>query len=361
MNIAFRVDASIDMGSGHVMRCLTLADELKARGHECHFISRRQPGDLIELIGEKGYQVHVLQECDDTDLGDLAHSHWLKGGQQKDFTDSKAVLKTLLPDWLVVDHYGIDAKWEQQARVYSKHIFVIDDLADREHDCNVLLDQNLGQTDEQYHHLTPPGTTLLTGTQYALLRPEFARYRAQSLNARHSNTQIDHILVTLGGVDKDNVTAQVLSALEKSALRDETRITVVLGKQAPWLSHVKTQVTQSRMKARVLSGVENMAELMSQADLAIGAAGSTSWERCTLGVPSISACQAENQSEILKALEKAGAIIAFPRSFETSQLVETINELNIKPEILTRLCLSSKNLCDGKGVKRVIGAVFETG
>lgn len=353
MNIVFRVDASIEMGSGHVMRCLTLADELKARGHECHFISRQQPGDLIELIEEKGHRVYPLQECDDTELGDLPHSHWLKGGQTRDFSDSEALLKTLLPDWLIVDHYGIDATWEQKARIYAKRILVIDDLADRQHDCDVLLDQNLGQTDEMYHHLTPPEATLLTGAQYALLRPEFVHYRAQSLKARHNNSQIDHVLVTMGGVDKDNVTAEVLSALEKSALRGETRITIVLGTQAPWLSHVKTQVAQSRMKVEVLSGVNNMAELMSQADLAIGAAGSTSWERCCLGLPSILCVLAENQRGIANALEKANAAVIVSGDDVATGVVEVVNYFVKAPESLKSMTHKAAFIVDGEGVKRV--------
>ncbi len=354
MSVAFRVDASIEMGSGHVMRCLTLADELKTRGHECHFISRQQPGDLIELIEEKGYRVYALQECDDTELGDLPHSHWLKGGQKRDFSDSEALLKTLLPDWLIVDHYGIDATWEQQARTYAKRILVVDDLADRRHDCAVLLDQNLGQTDEMYHHLTPPEATLLTGAQYALLRPEFAHYRKRSLNARKNNTPIDHILVTMGGVDKDNVTAEVLSALEKSALRDETRITIVLGKKAPWLSHVKTQVVQSRMKVEVLSGVNNMAELMSQADLAIGAAGSTSWERCCLGLPSILCVTAQNQRVVSEALNEADAAIIIDDQDVEKAVMHQINRMSDGEELLRKLSIQCSRLVDGRGVSRVI-------
>lgn len=359
MNIAFRVDASIEMGSGHVMRCLTLADELKTRGHECHFISRQQPGDLIELIEEKGYRVYALQECDDTELGDFPHSHWLKGGQTRDFSDSEALLKTLLPDWLIVDHYGIDATWERQARAYAKHIFVIDDLADRQHDCDVLLDQNLGQTDGQYHDLTPPGATLLTGTQYALLRPEFSRYRAQSLKARHNNPQIGHVLVTMGGVDKDNVTAEVLSALEKSALRDETRITIVLGTRAPWLSHVKAQAAKSRLSTQVLSGVNKMAELMSQSDLAIGAAGSTSWERCCLGLPSILCVLAENQRGIANALEKASAAVTVSGNNMEFDLIRVINDLAHKPERLRFMSDNAQLLTKGDGVQKVSGALEE--
>jgi UDP-2,4-diacetamido-2,4,6-trideoxy-beta-L-altropyranose hydrolase len=354
MRVVFRVDASLEMGSGHLMRCLTLADEIKARGHECHFISRQQPGDLIELVKEKGFTAHVLPECDVTGQGGLSHSNWLKGGQQQDFCDTEAMIKTLLPDWLIVDHYGIDANWEQLARIYAKRILVIDDLADRQHDCEVLLDQNLGQSDEKYRHLTPPGTTLLTGADYALLRPEFAQHREESLTARYNNTQIDHILVTMGGVDKDNVTAKVLSALEKSALRAQTQVTVVLGTQAPWLSKVKMQAEKSRLNTQVLSGVNNMAELMSQSDLAIGAAGSTSWERCFLGLPTIVCVLADNQQEIANALQESKAAVTVLGDNIRAQITEAVNRFLVDPETLKFMADKASYIVDGKGVNRVV-------
>jgi len=351
MKVVFRVDASLEMGTGHVMRCLTLADELKRSGHECTFISRQQAGELTELIKQREHAVYVLPEC--TELTDchLTHSNWLKGGKKRDAEESAKILQTINPDWLVVDHYGIDKAWEELMRLYVKRILVIDDLADREHDCDVLLDQNLGQTDEMYRSLVPEGCQILTGCHYALLRPEFADCRELSLEYRKGKTQIDRVLISMGGVDKENYTEEALNGLASSVLNDKTEVTVVLGKQAPWLTEVKAQAANSRLNVRVLSNVSNMAELMSQSDLAIGAAGSTSWERCCLGLPTLMCVLADNQRKIAAALEQAGASALIINSAEDFSL--QINHFTQFPLDLTGISVRAASLVDGRGAERV--------
>ncbi|WP_417439205.1 UDP-2,4-diacetamido-2,4,6-trideoxy-beta-L-altropyranose hydrolase [Idiomarina sp.] len=359
--IVFRVDASIEMGAGHVMRCLTLADELSQNGHKCTFISRRQPGSLINLVKERGYSVHELPECEESEGNHLTHGHWLKGGQEKDVQESLNVLEKLAPDpdWLVIDHYGIDKFWEQRARNQVKNILVIDDLADREHDCDFLIDQNLGQTDDIYYALVPEECQILTGCHYALLRPEFADCRELSLEYRKGKTQIDRVLISMGGVDKDNYTEKVLTALASSGLSDRTEVTVVLGKQAPWLTEVKAQAINSRLNVRVLSNVSNMAELMSQSDLAIGAAGSTSWERCCLGLPTLMCVLAENQQGIAEALETHEAAMVLSQSDISTSLGEKVAILYEQPERLSLMSDCASHLVDGRGAQRVAQSIFK--
>lgn len=358
MKAVFRVDASLEMGAGHVMRCLTLADELSRRGFGCVFVSRKQPGDLINTVKARGYVVHELPTCDTPADSHLAHSHWLKGGWERDARESEAVLKKLAPDWLVVDHYGIDKNWEQQVRACVKDLLVIDDLADREHDGNVLLDQNLGQTDEMYHPLVPADCRILTGCHYALLRPEFAEYRGRSLEYRKGKTQIDRVLVTMGGVDKDNYSGRILSALQKSNLKQLCRVTVVLGQQSPWFNEVRQQADKSVLNVDVLQGVSNMAELMSHSDLAIGAAGSTSWERCCLGVPTINFVIADNQREASRQLVKAGAALSIEGedTFEAS-LISSLHYLCANVDALHALSDCSAQLVDGVGVHRLCDVI----
>ncbi|MGM0429480.1 MAG: UDP-2,4-diacetamido-2,4,6-trideoxy-beta-L-altropyranose hydrolase [Pseudomonadota bacterium] len=357
MKVALRVDASLAMGSGHVMRCLTLADELSRRGHECAFISRKQSGDLTNAVKERGYVVYELPECEKTTDYHLAHGHWLKGGQEKDSQESEAVLKNFAPEWLVIDHYGINKNWEQHVRQYVKNILVIDDLADREHDCDVLLDQNLGQTDDMYQSLVPESCQILTGCHYALLRPEFADYRERSFEYRLGKTQIDRVLVTMGGVDKENYTEKALNALTSSDLDDKTEVMVVLGKQAPWLAEVTAQATKSRLNVQVLSNVSNMAELMSQSDLAIGAAGSTSWERCCLGLPTLMCVLADNQRGIAKALSQSGAAVLVVDVVEDFSL--QVNHFKHFPQALTWLSDRAMGLVDGQGAERVVSKMVE--
>ncbi|WP_417441810.1 UDP-2,4-diacetamido-2,4,6-trideoxy-beta-L-altropyranose hydrolase [Idiomarina sp.] len=357
--IVFRVDASIEMGAGHVMRCLTLADELSQNGHKCTFISRRQPGSLINLVKERGYSIHELPECEESEGNHLTHGHWLKGGQERDVEESQNVLEKLVPEWLVIDHYGIDKVWEQRARNHVKNILVIDDLADRPHDCDILVDQNLGQSDRMYSPLVPKSCRILTGCQYALLRPEFAAFRERSLEYRKGKTQIDSVLISMGGVDKDNYTEKALNALASSGLNDRTEVTVVLGKQAPWLTEVKAQETNSRLNVRVLSNVSNMAELMSQSDLAIGAAGGTSWERCCLGLPTLMCVLADNQQGIAKVLESHGAAMVLSQSDIETCLGEKVAILYEQPERLSLMSGRASHLVDGRGAQRVAQSMLK--
>ena len=206
VSVVFRVDASLQMGTGHVMRCLTLADALKIKGAVCHFICREQLGDLITRTRERGYQVHtlpvenvVVSEVDDEETYDNnkpAHSHWLGTRWKTDAELTSVILENLRPDWLVVDHYALDAHWESEVRKNCKKLMVIDDLADRMHDCDLLLDQTFGRIEDTYKPWVPQQCKLLTGSKYSLLRPEFAALRQFSLQ-RRENPKLEHILITM--------------------------------------------------------------------------------------------------------------------------------------------------------------------
>ena len=323
MKVAFRTDAALQMGSGHVMRCLTLADALRAQGAQCHFICREHPGNLIATIKHCGYEANSLpagvlhaQAAINIDAHQagcardtLAHAAWLGCTWQADATDTAAVLAHLLPDWLVVDHYALDHRWETALAPHYKKLMVIDDLADRTHQCNLLLDQNLGRQPQDYAGLVPPICQVLTGPQYALLRPEFAALRAYSLQRRQTSG-LKHLLITMGGVDQPNATGQTLQALKNCPLPPDCRITVVMGLTAPWLEDVKALAAQMPWPTNVLVNIPDMAQRMADSDLAIGAAGSTSWERCCLGLPTLMVVLAANQRDIASALDRAGAAMA---------------------------------------------------
>ncbi|MDY0273694.1 MAG: UDP-2,4-diacetamido-2,4,6-trideoxy-beta-L-altropyranose hydrolase, partial [Advenella sp.] len=314
MKIVFRADASLEMGTGHVMRCLTLANALHAEGNECHFICREHPGNLIEFIRKQGHMVHSLSYLENEKVGDknnegsvLAHATWLGASQKEDAAASEKILATIKPEWLVVDHYALDYRWEQELKPYYQNLLVIDDLADRKHDCNILLDQTFGRKAEDYHPWVPPDCTLLCGSNYALLRPEFSQLRAYSLE-RRKQPQLQRLLITMGGVDKDNVTGLVLRALTCCELPQDCLITVVMGGNAPWLKEVQEQASQMPWLTEVYVNVNNMAKLMADADFCIGAAGSTSWERCCLGLPTIMVVLAENQEMAATLLQEANAV-----------------------------------------------------
>ncbi|WP_298624455.1 UDP-2,4-diacetamido-2,4,6-trideoxy-beta-L-altropyranose hydrolase [uncultured Zoogloea sp.] len=365
MKVIFRADASMQIGSGHVMRCLTLAEALTASGAECHFICRTHRGNLIELIKGKGYAVHELPILDKANggLGALVqdsgavnpvHHHWLGATQAQDAEACTPYLAAECPDWLIVDHYALDARWERALEAYFRKLMVIDDLADRPHKCDLLLDQTYGRVDEDYRQLVPADCLLLCGSQYALLRPEFAALRPYSLQ-RRSRPALRELLVTMGGVDKDNATSRVLEALRTCPLPTDSRITVIMGVTAPWLDEVRKQAHDMPWITRVLVGVRDIAQLMSDCDLAVGAAGTTSWERCCLGVPTIMVVLAENQIQVAQALERGGAArgINLDQGAAT-QLRKLLVPLVEDPSQLLHMSKCAENIVDGLGVNAVM-------
>ena len=289
--IFFRTDASLIMGSGHVMRCLTLADALRVQGAQCHFISREHSGHLLEVIRQRGHTVTALPAGNPISamtanvVPQPAHAAWLGCDWQTDALQTGAILTDLKPDWLVVDHYALDQRWEEAVTPQCRKLLVIDDLADRAHNCDLLLDQNLGRKSEHYAPLVTAQCQVLTGPQYALLRPEFAALRPYSLQRRQAQPALRQLLITMGGVDQPNATGKVLQALKTCALPQESRITVVMGLTAPWLQNVRELAAQMPWPTEVVISVGDMARRMADSDLAIGAAGSTSWERCCLHLP----------------------------------------------------------------------------
>src|SRR5690554_3843325 len=358
MNIVFRADASIEMGTGHVMRCLTLADALVETGAVCHFICREHPGHLNALITERGHIVYSLPYIEQhkqrkhSKAEELAHARWLGATQTEDLNACVPLLKSLQPDWLIVDHYAIDERWHQELRAYCQKIMVIDDLADRQHDCDLLLDQTFGRSSEDYLPLVPQDCQVLCGAHYALLRPEFAQWRDYSLK-RRAQGQLEHLLINLGGVDKDNITTEILQALANTALPDNCRITVVMGATAPWVERVQQQAALMPWPTEVKVGVNNMAELMANSDLAIGAAGATSWERCCLGLPSIIICLADNQKKVISHLVQADAVVL--ASLEESVSFKKLNaKVELAKKNLIRLVINSSGVADGLGCDKVI-------
>lgn len=360
MIVVFRTDASLEIGSGHVMRSLTLADAMCAQGAECHFISRPHEGHLLDLIQSSGYSVHRLHPIEDKSTTKVPKSanyaNWLGVNQTEDARQTIALIRSaglIRIDWLITDHYGIDAFWHRELRPHCNNIMVIDDLANRKHDCDVLLDQTFGREEEDYHNLAPQHCRILLGTQYALLRSEFAQWREYSLR-RRQYPAMKRLLITLGGVDKDNVTGQVLTVLQNCNLPDDCEIVIVMGSKAPWFDVVRSQAAQLVWPAKVLVNVDHMAELMADSDFCIGAAGSTAWERCCLGLPTIMFVLAENQRLIAQNLSKQKIVIVadfvneLPKWFSNDQL----------NQLLPQLTSNSSNICTGTGSELVSKVLF---
>lgn len=366
MQVAFRADASLQIGTGHVMRCLTLADALRERGASCTFVCRPHPGHLLAFIAQRGHHALALpklQEGAEPNHNRIAHGHWLGTDWATDAQDTQQALSALTGgqplDWLVVDHYALDEHWEEALRPQAQRIMAIDDLADRPHACDMLLDQNLGRKEADYGGLLKGKTTTVIGPQYALLRPEFAALRAQSLARRQSNPQLRRLLITMGGVDKDNATGQVLAALHSCTLPVDLRVTVVMGPHAPWLAQVQTQATLMPWPTGVLVGVNNMAQLMAESDLAIGAAGSTAWERCSLGLPSLVLVLAQNQLPGAVALREAGAAVAMESQQQITNFFASHQSASEAKEVLNKLSQAAAAVTDGEGCQRIVIQMLE--
>lgn len=360
MNVAFRVDASFDIGIGHVMRCLTLADALREHGANCHFICRDHPGHLLDHIRQRGFSVHALSCCkpverpkDESGASQPAHAHWLGCDWTTDANQTGELLSKPQPDWLVVDHYALDTQWEQALKGHYKKLLVIDDLADRPHACDVLLDQNLGREAKDYAVLVPNHCTVLVGPHYALLRPEFAALREYSLRRREVPA-LKRILITMGGVDQPNATGKVLEALRDCALPADCRFTVVMGAQAPWLEQVRTLAAALPWPIEVRVNINDIAQVMADSDLAIGAAGSTSWERCCLGLPTLLVVLAENQWAGARALQTQGAALLLGGpSLIHQQLTATLSPL-LSGKPLAEISLAARAVTDGQGACLVV-------
>jgi UDP-2,4-diacetamido-2,4,6-trideoxy-beta-L-altropyranose hydrolase len=350
MKVFIRADASTQIGTGHVMRCLTLAGDLKQLGMEVSFICRVLPGNLCDYIESKGFKVYRLKA--ETDLAKEKYWEWLGKNWLEDARRTRKILLNESIDLsdmnnidrqapflneqykegenitnissritaeifadakdsklssnlnLVVDSYALDSKWARYLRPYVNKIMIVDDLANRPLDCDLLLDQNYYKNlESRYDGLVPSHCRKLLGPKYALLRPEFHQAKK---NLRKRDGKVRRILVFFGGSDPTNETVKALEAI-KLLNRQEIAVDVVVGAANLCREEVK-ELCNQMPNTTYHCQVENMAELMAAADFAIGAGGATTWERLYLELPMIVIAVAENQVEMLEALGEAGVV-----------------------------------------------------
>lgn len=359
MNVLIRVDAAMQIGSGHIMRCLTLADELKANRSRVNFVCRSVPGHMGDKISERGYQVTMLPDLTEayaSGMGEFIQTGQLGVTWQQDADETIQAIGDKIFDWLIVDHYGIDYRWHSRLRPFSKKIMVIDDLANRKLDCDLLLDQTYGRDKKAYLPYVFTNTQVITGSHYALLRPQFSRLRHKALARRKSCRESKRILIFMGGTDLENVTGFVLDSLASMSFRESPVIDVVLGRESPHLSVIMTQSKKYPFEINVYCDVSNMAERMLIADLAVGAGGTTSWERCCLGLPTIVVQTADNQLKLIQYLDSAGVIVNL--GIWSMLTVEKV-KAGVEPFLdnsrsYQQMAEKSFTISDGFGVSRVV-------
>ena len=328
--IVFRADASPEIGAGHVMRCLAFAKTMTGLGWECAFAVGVETPATVPALARSGYEILIV------------------GAAPKDQTKILSQRFIDAVDWLVIDHYGFDASFEILFRVVARHIMVIDDLADRPHDCDILLDQGPGRQSRDYSDLVPAHTHVLAGPGYALLDPAYGAYRDGSPPG--SPDSRGSIYVSFGATDPHNATVSGLDALEESGAGGPVH--VVLGAAAPHRAAVKKRLEAWRSEAFLHIDVAEIIPLLAVSRLGLGAGGVSALERCCCGVPSMIAITADNQRAAAAGFRTAGA--AEPIDFgNIAEAARHIAETSTHPDRLARMSAAGQILCDGRGARRV--------
>jgi len=336
--IAFRLEASAPIGGGHAMRCLSLARALADRGADCLFLVNGDAASVVPALA--AIACRVVEAAPEAAVR-AVHAAWPDGA-----------------DAAICDLYRWTAPEERAFAAAARRLLVIDDLAAAPHRCDWLLNQNFGTDPAGYDGLLPPGCRRLVGLGYALLRPDFATLRPAALARRAEMGRPQTILVSLGLTDVGGITGRVCAAL--ATIPDFARAEVVLGPVAPSIDRVRAiAAVDPRFRCHV--GLENMARAMLEADVAIGAMGSSSWERCCLALPTLAVTLADNQRPTAQALAESGivALAGDAAALDDAALQAAIAAFLDDTERLHRLSRASAALCDGLGAGRVATALLE--
>jgi UDP-2,4-diacetamido-2,4,6-trideoxy-beta-L-altropyranose hydrolase len=348
--VAFRVDADERIGLGHAMRCLALADALRARGATTAFVAAALPEATAAAFRARGHVVLTLANAAGAPSGE-PDGALDEAGQRADALAARQALATLgALDWIVVDHYRLGAAWERAAAAFAHRVAVIDDNAWRAHDCDLLIDHNVSAQWAQYDTLLPPRALRLVGPRFALLRREFERERGVAPRAR---TAVSRLLVSFGGADPTRETEKALRAISVPALA-RLAADVVVGAANSRLAAIR-DLAQRRPATRVHVDADDVEGLMEGADLAIGAAGVSALERCAKGLPSALIVVADNQIPIAQALAQRGAAVSLGRSadIDEERLARAVEGLAAMPDLLQTMAGRAADTCDGHGARRV--------
>jgi len=324
----FICDASPLIGAGHITRCLALARGLAIGGWHCHFAVSPNALRTVPALNASGFSISVV-EFQSTSLMRLCK-------------------RQARIDLLILDNYRLDVGFERGARSFARTILVIDDATNRSHDCDFLVD---GAATESriYSNLVPSQTRLLLGPKFALIGSEFQLNRSTSL-ARRDGRPVRELLISCGATDPVNATSRILDAVGRDA--SDIRVTVVLSSQAFHLDSVRQRLSKN---ASLILDAQNMPELMTRADIAIGGAGGTAYERAALGLPTALFVSVENQREIASLVTSQGAAlyIGLLDSDFSVRLRKAFDRLRNEPELRKSLALAGYALIDGQAALRI--------
>jgi UDP-2,4-diacetamido-2,4,6-trideoxy-beta-L-altropyranose hydrolase len=357
-----RADANPEIGIGHVMRCLALAEWAKDSGVDVVLITKFTSELIENKVEQLDGELVLIPESEDDFVGNYAHSGWLKGSEKEDALLSVRVIEELcinkkkpLPLFIMIDHYALGAPWELLLKQVAP-ILVVDDLSDREHNCTWLLDQTYGKRIFDYDGLVNPNARLFIGTRYALLRKEFALFSAD--NARTFPKEKLRILISLGGVDNKNYAKRIVNHLLDIDENSHFEISIVSGGMNPNVQQLKT-LSERNENIDVLIDATNIAELMMAHDICIGAVGSTTWERFAMSLPSILCVIADNQIVAAHNLEIENLVrvINIKSNNLRSDLEEHINYFAC-PAAYRKNIDRISSVCDGMGASLLLNEIL---
>ena len=354
-----RTDASPVIGGGHFVRCLNLANFLTKKGAKVSFLSRNLGRDLASQIAAANCDAIDLPS-NDTTITQHADNYqsWLGAEEQNDIDECLNLISDRESSSIIVDHYGVNEEWISIAKKSCRKLIVLDDLAERRLDVDIVVNQNLGWLAKDYVNLVGPKTKLLIGPQYALLSENYASARG-NLKRDFTNPEPLRILVSLGGADIENVSGQVARALERFQTKDDFVVTIVLGPMNPNLNKLNQICERSGGKVKILQGADNLVDAYTFHDIAIGAAGGSSWERCCLGLPTILVPIAANQKRAATELQQVGAgfLLDFLQDNFEDDLAQALRQMSNK-ETRSSMSKQAMQICDGLGGKRVANEIM---
>lgn len=335
------------------MRCLTLADLMRRTGAKINFVCREHTGNMCDLIESAGFEVQRLpKQANPPLVTGEPHARWLGATWEEDAEQTQSAVRRLAPqvDWLIVDHYALDRRWETAGRSIASGLMVIDDLADRLHECDILLDHNFyPELRSRYDLLIPRNCLKLLGPEFALLRPEFLAARSE-LGRRTS--RVERILVSFGNSDLPRATLLALQLID-AVCESTIQVDIVIGAMCGFI--VELQSLCARHPRWTIHGPNNqMAQLMTRADLAFGGGGVTTWERCCVGLPCLIMALAINQIAISEAAQMAKVALYLGEStkIDVNAAAAQLRRLMNEPALVADMSARGANLVDGRGAAR---------
>jgi UDP-2,4-diacetamido-2,4,6-trideoxy-beta-L-altropyranose hydrolase len=338
--LILRADASEAIGTGHVMRCLAIAQHWRALGGHVVFAVRSLPSAMQARLIEEGFECKPIA-CD--------------GGTVADAAETLKHVATAGAEWLVVDLHNLSPSYQREAKAQGHRLLLIDDYPKPGHYCaDVVVNTDLGQWEENLYADRAAHTRLLLGPQYALLRRDFLNTPpAHIRSGRHA----PRILVTFGSSDPENMSEGVLRVLAETTERPfEAR--VVIGSTNPRVAELQRFAGQKgRASIELMSGVRNMTSLMRWADVAVVASGITVWESLYLGVPCLCWPRHEFDRRNLSVFDKMGALVLLPRDGELGAIVDAIFRILDDPARASALAKLSTKLVDGRGTARILTTI----